>query len=64
MIDMNMLYVGTGNSGHSRIAEGWPRHLGGDRLWVCSAGLEAQGINANAVAAVCGHADGRWPPHD
>ena len=49
---MNILYVCTGNSCRSQIAEGWTRHLGGDRVSVRSAGLEAHGINPNAVATM------------
>ena len=47
-----ILYVCTGNSCRSHIAEGWTRYLGGDRVSVRSAGLEAHGINANAVATM------------
>lgn len=49
---MNILYVCTGNSCRSQIAEGWTRHLGGNRMSVRSAGLEAHGINPNAVATM------------
>ncbi len=49
---MNILYVCTGNSCRSQIAEGWTRHLGGDRVSVRSAGLEAHGINPNAVGTM------------
>ena len=49
---MNILYVCTGNSCRSQMAEGWTRHLGGERVAVRSAGLEAHGLNPNAVAAM------------
>ena len=49
---MNILYVCIGNSCRSQIAEGWTRHLGGDRVSVRSAGLEAHGIKPNAVATM------------
>ena len=49
---MNILYVCTGNSCRSQIAEGWTRQLGGDRVCVRSAGIEAHGLNPNAVAAM------------
>ncbi len=49
---MNILYVCTGNSCRSQIAEGWTRCLGGDRVTARSAGLEAHGLNPNAVAAM------------
>jgi arsenate reductase len=31
------------------MAEGWARHLLGDRVQACSAGIEAHGMNARAV---------------
>lgn len=49
---MNILYVCTGNSCRSQMAEGWTRHLGGGRVAVRSAGLEAHGLNPNAVATM------------
>ncbi|MES1932378.1 arsenate reductase [Salinisphaera shabanensis T35B1] len=49
---MNILYVCTGNSCRSQMAEGWTRHLGGERVAVRSAGLEAHGLNPNAVATM------------
>ncbi|MES1939841.1 protein tyrosine phosphatase [Salinisphaera sp. T5B8] len=49
---MNILYVCTGNSCRSQMAEGWTRHLGGNEIAVRSAGLEAHGLNPNAVATM------------
>ncbi|ERJ20745.1 Protein ArsC [Salinisphaera shabanensis E1L3A] len=49
---MNILYICTGNSCRSQMAEGWTRHLGGERVAVRSAGLEAHGLNPNAVATM------------
>ncbi len=49
---MKVLFVCTGNSCRSQMAEGWLRALGGDRYAVRSAGLEAQGLNPLAVAAM------------
>lgn len=49
---MNILYVCTGNSCRSQIAEGLTRHLSGEPISVRSAGLEAHGLNPNAVAAM------------
>ena len=46
---MNVLFVCTGNSCRSQMAEGFLRHLGGDRLNVDSAGLEAHGQNPKAI---------------
>lgn len=49
---MNILYLCTGNSCRSQIAEGWTRHLGGGRFAARSAGLEAHGLNPHAVATM------------
>lgn len=46
---MNVLFVCTGNSCRSQMAEGFLRHLGGARLNVDSAGLEAHGQNPRAL---------------
>lgn len=47
---MNILYLCTGNSCRSQIAEGWTRHLDGDNISVESAGIEAHGKNPRAIA--------------
>ena len=44
-----VLFLCTGNSCRSQMAEGWTRHLLGDRIEPYSAGIEAHGMNANAV---------------
>ncbi len=44
-----ILYLCTGNSCRSQMAEGWTRHIHGDKLIVYSAGIEAHGLNPNAV---------------
>ncbi|PCI26918.1 MAG: arsenate reductase [SAR324 cluster bacterium] len=44
-----VLFVCTGNSCRSQMAEGWAQHLLGNQLEVYSAGLKAQGINPHAV---------------
>lgn len=44
-----VLFLCTGNSCRSQMAEGWARHLLGDRIEPYSAGIEAQGMNPNAV---------------
>ena len=49
---MNILYVCTANSCRSQMAEGWTRHLGAAHVAVRSAGLEAHGLNPNAVATM------------
>lgn len=44
-----VLFLCTGNSCRSQMAEGWLRHLGGDRYEVFSAGTRLQGLNPRAV---------------
>lgn len=46
---MKILFLCTGNSCRSQMAEGWTRHLKGDRIEVWSAGMETHGLNPNAV---------------
>jgi len=50
MVDkLKILFLCTGNSCRSQMAEGWARHLKSDSIQAFSAGLEAHGLNANAV---------------
>ena len=49
---MNVLYLCTGNSCRSQMAEGWSRHLGGDEFSAESAGIEAHGKNPRAIAVM------------
>lgn len=44
-----ILFLCTGNSCRSQMAEGWARHLRGNRLEVYSAGIETHGLNPRAV---------------
>ncbi len=44
-----ILFLCTGNSCRSQMAEGWCRHLQGDKYEVYSAGIETHGLNPNAV---------------
>ena len=44
-----LLFLCTGNSCRSQMAEGWTRYLLGDKLDVYSAGIEIHGLNPNAV---------------
>ena len=44
-----VLFLCTGNSCRSQMAEGWARHLLDDRVDAYSAGIEAHGMNSNAV---------------
>ena len=49
MTKPHVLFLCTGNSCRSQMAEGWARHLLGDRIQAYSAGIEAHGMNQNAV---------------
>jgi len=49
---MKLLFLCTGNSSRSQMAEGWARQLGDKSLSVNSAGIEAHGKNARAVAVM------------
>jgi arsenate reductase len=46
---LNLLFLCTGNSCRSQMAEGWARHLRADRIEPYSAGIEKHGLNPNAV---------------
>lgn len=46
---MNVLFLCTGNSCRSQMAEGWARHLKGDAFDAYSAGIETHGLNPLAV---------------
>ena len=46
---LKILFLCTGNSCRSQMAEGWARHLNGDVLDVYSAGIETHGLNPLAV---------------
>lgn len=47
-----ILFLCTGNSCRSQMAEGWVRHLMGDDLEPFSAGVETHGMNPRAVAVM------------
>ncbi len=49
---MNLLFLCTGNSCRSQMAEAWARSLGGDWLRVQSAGIEAHGKNSRAISVM------------
>ena len=44
-----ILFLCTGNSCRSQMAEGWARHLKGDQVEAWSAGIETHGLNPRAV---------------
>ncbi len=46
---MKVLFLCTGNSCRSQMAEGWARALKGDVIEAYSAGIETHGLNPNAV---------------
>lgn len=46
---MNVLFLCTGNSCRSQMAEAWLRKLGGESFEVFSAGLEPHGINPYTI---------------
>lgn len=47
-----VLFLCTGNSCRSQMAEGWLRHLAGDRFEVVSAGTHPLGLNPFAVTVM------------
>ena len=47
-----LLFLCTGNSCRSQMAEGWARHFAGERIEVQSAGIEAHGKNPRAIAVM------------
>ncbi len=49
---IRLLFLCTGNSCRSQMAEGWTRQLKGTRIEVRSAGLEARGLDRRAVAVM------------
>jgi arsenate reductase len=49
MTKKNVLFLCTGNSCRSQMAEGWARHLLAEQVEPYSAGIEAHGMNPNAI---------------
>jgi arsenate reductase len=76
-LDSGVLFICTRNSARSQMAEGWLRHLAGDRFAVASAGVEPGTLNPLAVRVMAevgidiSHHKaegikqylGRWPVH-
>jgi arsenate reductase len=52
MSKIKVLFLCTGNSCRSQMAEGWARHLKSDVLEAYSAGIEKHGLNPHAVAVM------------
>ena len=52
MAKAKVLFLCTGNSARSQMAEGYLRHAAGDRYDVVSAGIAPQGLNPLAVEAM------------
>ncbi len=48
----SVLFLCTGNSARSQMAEGWLRHLAGERFAVLSAGTNPVGVNPLAIEAM------------
>ena len=46
---LKILFLCTGNSCRSQMAEGWARKLKNDQIEPYSAGIETHGLNPNAV---------------
>lgn len=46
---MKILFLCTGNSCRSQMAEGWARHLKKEEVEACSAGIKRHGMNPHAV---------------
>ena len=52
MSNKTIYFFCTGNSCRSQMAEGWAKKYLGDELEIQSAGIEAHGLNPNAVKAM------------
>jgi arsenate reductase len=51
-VTTHILFLCTGNSCRSQMAEGWARFLGGEEFTAESAGIEAHGKNPRAIAVM------------
>jgi arsenate reductase len=52
MTKINILFICTGNSCRSQMAEGWARFLKGNSVESFSAGIRPIGVNARAIAVM------------
>lgn len=60
---VRILFVCTGNSARSQMAEAFARHFGGDAIEVFSAGLDPSQVNPRAIAVMGEKGislDGQW----
>ena len=48
----SILFLCTGNSCRSQMAEGWAKHFHQDRFAIYSAGIEAHGLNPQAIVVM------------
>ncbi len=55
MKPITVLFLCTGNSCRSQIAEGWAQAISSDAIAFYSAGIEAHGLNQNAVCDNAAH---------
>ena len=49
---INILFLCTGNSCRSQIAQGWARYLKGEQIKAYSAGIAPHGLDPRAVAVL------------
>ena len=52
MAKKTLYFLCTGNSCRSQMAEGWGKKILGDEWQVLNAGIEAHGVNPNAIQAM------------
>ncbi|MEW5948211.1 MAG: arsenate reductase ArsC [Thermodesulfobacteriota bacterium] len=49
---LKILFLCTGNTCRSQMAEAWARHLKGGQLEACSAGIDPRGVDSMAIKAM------------
>jgi arsenate reductase len=52
VVKLKILFICTGNSCRSQMAEGWARHLKSESIEPYSAGIETHGLNQNSVSVM------------